>query len=534
MEMTDRTINLGPGTIIAADAACQATAAFLASGLAARLEQAPTIQAELRGKFGIALRIDPALAEGAEGYRLEVRDGVVELVGRDAPGLFYATRTLLQLLPPPAVGAAAKSVALPLPVCSIADRPRFHWRGMMLDSARHFIPVENVLQFLDWMAWHKLNTLHWHLTDDQGWRVEIKRYPKLTTIGAWRASSPPYGDRKGSDGQRYGGFYTQEQLRTIVAYAAARHIQIIPEIDMPGHMDGVLASYPEFGNTDFPGYAPTVRTMWGISENCLAPKEETFRFIDDVLTEICAIFPSRYVHIGGDEVKKKQWENSAFVQKLMREKGLKDSKEVQSYFIRRLEVILHGKGRRLIGWDEIREGGLSPDATVMVWRDEKDALASASEGHDVINAVKAYVYFDYYQAPSTQELAKGPEYEAIGGFLPLPKVYSFDPVPAALAPDKRSHILGTQAQLWAEYFKTWSKVEYHAFPRIAALAEIAWTPQELRRYDDFKARLLGVLRHYDAAGLRRGDIYEGPPPPPPAPKAKAKPAAKATKAKPAN
>ncbi len=454
----------------------------------------------------ILLDIDPTSDLPPSGYRLEVTPKGIRIIGKDAAGVWYGTRTLLQLLP----AATAKITKAEIPDLKITDQPRFGWRGAMLDSGRHFIPAEKVKSFIDWMAFHKLNTLHWHLSEDQGWRIEIKKYPKLTEVGGFRASTPPYGDRNGSDGTRYGGFYTQEQIKEIVAYAAARHITIVPEIDMPGHMAAAIAAYPNLGNDDIPNYAPKVETHWGVHPYTLAPTEEVFQFLDDVFTEICALFPSTYIHMGGDEAPKDQWEQSPRVKELMKKEGLKNGHDVQSFFVKRVEKILESKGRKLIGWDEIREGGLSPKATVMSWRGEAGGIASAKEGHDVVMTPNSHMYLDHYQAPEEQELAKGKQFEAIGGLLTLEKVYSYDPIPAALSKDEAKHILGVQGNLWSEYFKDYKKMEYHAFPRIAAVAEVGWSPTNQKNYQDFRLRLDGVMKHYDAAGVNHGAVYKAP------------------------
>jgi hexosaminidase len=443
----------------------------------------------------IRLDLDDSLPLKAGGYHVESTPKGVVVTGKDAAGAWNGTRSLLQMLPPK--GAAS------IPALSIRDEPRFAWRGMHLDVGRHFFPVDDIKGFIDWLAFHKLNVFHWHLTEDQGWRIEIKKYPKLTEVGAWRESTPPYGKRDGDDGKRYGGFYTQEQIREIVAHAAERHVTIVPEIDMPGHMAAAIAAYPEFGNSDVPGAAPKVRTRWGVHQDTLAPTEETFRFIDDVLGELCALFPSPYIHIGGDEAPKDAWEKSPRVRELMAKEGLKDGHDVQAYFIKRVAKMLETRGRKLVGWDEIREGGLPPGATVMSWRGEAGGIASAREGHDVVMASNSHLYFDYYQHPAADELAKGPEFEAIGGLLPLPKVYGYDPVPKALGAAEAKHVIGVQGQLWTEYMHDWAKVEYMAFPRIAALAEIAWTAPERKNYESFRRRLDGIMKHYDAAGVKR-------------------------------
>lgn len=487
------------------DAALANEAKLLSAELKARTGNEPkAVREELRIMLPSEIRIDldNSLALEPGGYTLEATPKTVVIKGKDAAGAWNGTRTLLQLLP--LEGDKA------IPAVSIKDEPRFGWRGMHLDVGRHYFPVEDIKGFIDWLAFHKLNTFHWHLTEDQGWRIEIKKYPKLTEVGAFRESTPPYGARNSDDGKRYGGFYTQEQIKEVVAYAKERHITIVPEIDMPGHMAAAIAAYPEFGNSDIPGYAPKVNTRWGVHPYTLAPTEETFRFVDDVLTELCALFPSEYIHIGGDEAPKDQWEKSPRVKELMKKEGMKDGHDVQSYFIKRVEKMLEKKGRKLIGWDEIREGGLAPSATVMSWRGEQGGIASAKEGHDVVMASNTHLYFDHYQRPQGEELAKGKEFDSIGGFLPIAKVYSYDPVPKALTAQEAKHVLGVQAQLWTEYMHDWKKVEYMAFPRIAALAEVAWTPVEKKNYESFRGRLDGILKHYDAAEVNRAEPLDPP------------------------
>jgi hexosaminidase len=438
-----------------------------------------------------------------EGYVIGMKTNRVQIFAANPAGMFYGVQTLLQLLPPQVFASnVVKGVVWTIPCVRIEDQPRFAWRGMMLDVGRHYFPVADIKRMLDAMALHKLNTFHWHLTEDQGWRIEIKKYPKLAEVGAWRASSPPYGHRNSDDGQRYGGFYTQAEVKEIVAYAAARHITVIPEIEMPGHAAAAIASYPELGNSDIPGYAPRVMTRWGVHPYIFAPKEETFRFLEDVLTEVCDLFPSKFIHIGGDEAPKDQWKKSPFAQEVMKREGLKDEHELQSWFIRRMEKFLASKGRRLVGWDEIQEGGLPKTATMMVWRDAKWAKHALVQGNDVVMATTSHTYLDYYQAPAALELAKGKEYEAIGGHLPLQKVYSYEPTFVAETPAQEKRILGTQGQLWAEYLKDMRKVEYMAFPRLSALAEVAWSPKTARDFDDFQQRLESQYQRFDALGLK--------------------------------
>ena len=509
VEAAEAGFTIHSGAVIFHEAGLASEAALLAADLEQRSGLKLATQASgpgTRGQGGIHLGLDPTGILPAEGYRLETHADGLSLRGTDAAGVFHGTRTLLQLLP----ARPEAGVAPVIPAVTITDHPRFAWRGMMLDVGRHYQKPGDIKRFIDWLAFHKFNVFHWHLTEDQGWRIEIKKHPKLTEVGAWRDSSPPYGNRNADDGIRHGGFYSQEQIRDIVAYATARHITVVPEIEMPGHAAAAIAAYPELGNSDVPGYAPKVMTRWGVHPYTFAPKEETFRFLEDVLTEVCELFPSKYIHIGGDEAPKTQWRQSKFAQEVIRREGLKDEHELQSWFIRRIGKFLDSKGRRLIGWDEIQEGGLPKTATMMVWRDAKWAKHALALGNDVVMATTSHTYFDYYQHPAAMELAKGVGFEAIGGHLPIERVYSYDPAFVAENDEQRKRILGTQAQLWAEYLKDMRKVEYMAFPRIAAIAEVAWTQPELKNYADFSARLEGVMQHYEA-----GDLNFSRPPRPP-------------------
>jgi hexosaminidase len=455
----------------------------------------------------IVLDIDSTLPLKNGGYRMTVAEAGVKIIGKDAAGAFAGAQTLLQLLP---ASAPMSTKEIKVPALRISDEPEFAWRGMHLDCGRHFFPLEDLKKFIDQMAFHKLNVFHWHLTEDQGWRMEIKKYPKLTEVGAFRDSTPPYGNRNSDDGKRYGGFYTQEQVKELVAYASARHITIVPEIELPGHAAAAIAAYPQFGNTDIPNYNPKVMTRWGVHPYVFAPKEETFAFLEDVLTEVCELFPSKFIHIGGDEAPKSQWNQSKFAKEVMQREGLKNADELQSYFIRRIEKFLASKNRSLVGWDEIQEGGLPKSATMMVWRDLKWAQHALDLGNNVVMAPNAFAYLDHYQRPVSEELSKGPDYEAIGGFLPVSKLYGYDPASVARNEKERKQILGVQAQLWTEYMKDWKKVEYMAFPRIAALAEIAWLPKEKKNYEDFRARLDGVMKFYDALGIHRAVPLDPP------------------------
>ncbi|HEX8736124.1 MAG TPA: family 20 glycosylhydrolase [Pyrinomonadaceae bacterium] len=413
----------------------------------------------------------------AEFYGIYVIDKGI-IVGGKETGQFYALQTLMQLLP-----VDFKTEAK-IPAIDISDAPRFPYRGMHLDVGRHFMPVDFVKKYIDLMSQYKFNYFHWHLTEDQGWRIEIKKYPRLTEIGSKRKESvkernlqPYIGDNTPVE-----GFYTQEQIRDVVAYAKARFITVIPEIELPGHSSAALAAYPELGCKE--NYQYKVQTTWGIFKEVYCPTEATFQFLEDVLTETIALFPdSPYVHIGGDEVLKDHWKESAFVQELKAKENLKDEHEVQSYFIRRVEKFINSKGKKIIGWDEILEGGLAPNATVMSWRGEKGGITAAKSKHDVIMTPTDFLYFDYGQGD--------PKYEPlnIGNYVPLEKVYSYNPQPKELTDEEKRYILGAQGNVWTEYMKTPEKVEYMVFPRMLALSEVVWSPVEQKNYADFTRRL---------------------------------------------
>ncbi len=424
-----------------------------------------------------------------EAYGLTADPRRVHITGADA-GVFYGMQTLMQLLP------ATKQDKLDIAAVEIDDAPRFTWRGLHLDVGRHFFPVDFIKKYLDVMAMYKLNIFHWHLTEDQGWRIEIKKYPRLTEIGTGRRETvvgehidPYVGDGIPNDP----GFYTQDQVREIVAYAAARHITVIPEIEMPGHAQAALAAYPQFACTPGPF---EVWTNWGVSKNIFCPKEETFAFLDDILTEVAALFPAPYIHIGGDEAPKDAWKNSAFAQNLMKREKLKNEEELQSWFIHRIEKIVHAKGKRIIGWDEILEGGLAPDATVMSWRGEQGGIAAAKQNHDVIMSPGEYCYLDHAQGPAESELFP------LNGYLPIKQVYAYDPQPSTLSARERAHILGVQGNVWSEHLPNAEVAEYAAFPRALALAEVGWSAQSTRAYADFERRLANQYPRLDREGIR--------------------------------
>ncbi len=448
----------------------------------------------------IKLTLDEQLSElGNEGYTLEVTTERILIRARREAGLFYGAITLLQLLPPRIFSKTkVENEVWKVPCVKITDYPRFQWRGLLVDPARHFIPKSVLLRSIDAMAMHKLNSLQIHLTDDQGWRIESKKYPRLTQIGAWRNETLiGHLNRKPLrfDGKRHGGFYTRQDIREIVKYASARHIRIVPEVEMPGHARAAISSYPQLGV--FPEKQKDLKpwTHWGVSEHIFAPRPETIAFLQDVLSEVIELFPGTYIHIGGDEAVKTQWKASEEIQALIREKGLKDEAELQSWFIRQMDTFLTRHGRRLVGWDDILQGGLAPGATVMSWRGELGGITAANAGHDVVMAPTSHTYFDYYQGPGEKEPL------AIGGYLPLKKVYQYNPIPKAIPADKAKHVLGVQGQLWGEYISTPEHLEYMAYPRAAALAEVGWSPKALKDYESFLVRLRHHLKRLHVRGV---------------------------------
>lgn len=442
-----------------------------------------------------------------EAYHLSVRPDGIRLRAPSAAGLFYGVQSLRMLLPPaidyddPTL--APQDTEWTIPAVEIEDYPRFAYRGLHLDVVRHAFPVSFIKKYIDLLALHKMNRFHWHLTDDQGWRIEIKRYPKLTEVGAWRDSTlvGHYGTNI-YDGQRYGGYYTQEEVKEVVNFARERHITVIPEIEMPGHASAALAAYPELGCE--PDKAYHVQTTWGVFEDIFCPREQTFTFLENVLSEVMELFPGKYIHIGGDEAPKTAWENSALAQDVMAREGLADEHELQSYFITRIEKFLNRHGRRIIGWDEILEGGLAPNATVMSWRGEAGGIAAARQGHNVVMTPGSHLYLDHYQADPDHEPL------AFGGFTPLQKTYSYEPVPDTLTEAQARYILGAQGNVWTEYIQSGNKVEYMAYPRASALAEVVWSPKIKRDWDRFWQKLqlhfqrLEILE-VNAAGHYRGN-----------------------------
>ena len=421
-----------------------------------------------------------------EGYELKIGENSILISSKNSKGAFYAVQSLLQLMP-----IKSNGLAIAIPCLELQDEPQFKYRGMHLDVGRHFFSVDFIKKYIDLMARLKMNTFHWHLTEDQGWRIEIKKYPKLQEIAAFRNETlvGHYNNQPHQfDGKKYGGFYTQEQIKEVVAYANTRQVTIIPEIEMPGHSQAAIAAYPALGCT---GEQAEVATKWGVFDEVYCPKESTFKFLEDVIDEVLTLFPGKYIHIGGDEAPKTNWKKCAHCQRLIKEKGLKDEHGLQSYFIARMEKYINSKGKQIIGWDEILEGGLAPNATVMSWRGTSGAIEAAKEGHDVILTPGSHCYFDHYQSEDENEPL------AIGGFLPLEKVYHFNPIPKELTEEESKYVLGAQGNVWTEYMKTEKQVEYMAFPRAVALSEVVWSSPENKNYSDFINRLEQYQKRLD-------------------------------------
>ncbi len=462
-------------------------ATFFASKIESSTGYDLTISEEEVSSNAIALLIDNSLEVNDEGYTLDATDKLVSIKAKTAKGLFYGMQTLMQLLPAEIESTTVvNGIAWTLPCVTIKDEPRFAYRGIMLDPCRHFIPVENIKKQLDVLALFKINQFHWHLTEDQGWRIEIKKYPKLTEIGSKRVDG---------EGTEYSGFYTQEQIKEVVAYASERFINVIPEIELPGHALAAISAYPELSCK---GDSLSPRIIWGVEEDVYcAGKEETFKFLEDVIAEVVTLFPGEYFHIGGDECPKVRWEKCPLCQKRMRENKLKNEHELQSYFVQRIEKVLASHGKKMIGWDEILEGGLAPSATVMSWRGEDGGIAAASMDHDVIMTPGSNgMYLDHYQGDSKIEPV------AIGGYTLLEKTYSYNPVPDTLVGlGKSNFVKGVQGNIWSEYMYTTDLMEYRIYPRILAVAEIGWTPLEGKDYKDFERRIDNALVRLDSHGI---------------------------------
>ena len=438
----------------------------------ADLEAATGVSVPLGGQEG-AFVIRKCHGYGAEGYALNITESRIEVLAEEAAGAFYATRTLLQLL-------THRDGVWSVPCAQIMDAPRFVWRGSHLDVCRHFFGKEFLFRYIDLLAFHKLNVLHLHLTEDQGWRMEIKRYPKLTGVGAWRSDTMLTYDPPAYRGEPHGGFYTQEELREVVAYAAERFVTVVPEIEMPGHATAAIAAYPELGNGSNP---IPVSTDWGVITTVLNVEDATLEFFRNVLDEVMEIFPSIFIHIGGDECPKEEWKASSKAQQRMKEQGLTTEEELQSWFIRQMDAYVTSKGRRLMGWSEILEGGLAPGAALMVWLGTEGAVTALQSGHDVVMAQTSHLYFDY---PQFTTEPKPTPYMPV---LPVEKVYAYNPIPYGVSESEEAHVLGIQFQLWTEYIPTEERLEYMAFPRACAAAEVAWTQPTQLNYADFATRL---------------------------------------------
>jgi len=453
---------------------------------------------EAQGTSIIALQmIQESDKFGPEGYKLNIAEGKIAISSDSPQGTFYGIQSLYQILLSCKLSIDHDDMLIMVPAVEIFDNPQFQYRGMHLDVCRHMFPVEFIKKYIDILAYYKFNTFHWHLTEDQGWRIEIKKYPKLTEVGSQRKETlvDHYRDKPHKfDGKPYGGYYTQEEVREIVAYAADRQITVIPEIEMPGHSLAALASYPELGCTGGPY---EVATKWGVFKDIYCTKEETFDFLENVLLEVMQLFPSEYIHIGGDEAPKARWEECEICQNTIKREGLTDEHELQSYFIQRMEKFLNSHGRKIIGWDEILEGGLAPNATVMSWRGIDGGIAAAELGHDAIMTPGSHCYFDHYQGNRETEPL------AIGGHTTLEKVYSYKPVPDSLSDKDAVHILGAQGNVWTEYMKTPEYVEYMILPRMAALSEVLWTGDS--NWETFKKRIGDHFIIYDKLGYNYCD-----------------------------
>ena len=441
-------------------------------------------------------------------YSLEVKNNSVYIAGDNETGVFTGIQTLIQLLP------TKKNSPILIPQLSIKDYPRFAYRGMHLDVGRHFFSVDLVKKYIDYLAYHKFNTFHWHLTEDQGWRIEIKKYPKLTSVGGYRNGTiTGRFPGKGNDSLRYGGFYTQEQIKDVVKYAADRYITVIPEIEMPGHSSAAIAAYPQLScfpdesskypkGTKWAGSSTgkQVQQAWGVFEDVYCPTEFTFNFLEDVLDEVMELFPSKYIHIGGDESPKASWKRSAFAQGLIKEKNLKDEHGLQSYFIQRMEKYLNSKGRNIIGWDEILEGGLAPNATVMSWRGEKGGITAAKQNHTVIMTPENPLYLNHAEIRGEDSITQG-------GYNPIENVYNYDPLSKQLNEQQAKYILGAQGNVWTEYIRTKEKLEYMIFPRMTALSEALWSPKEKKDWNNFERKLPAIMERYKLWGANYNNAY---------------------------
>ncbi len=482
------TVTAETAIVVTGDARVEWTARYFA-GLLARTQglSLPVVHAPAAGAISFALDADRSDPSG-EGYQLRITRRGILVTARDRRGLLYGAVTLWQLL----TAGDGRSGPVRLEAMQIRDEPRFAWRGLLLDSARHYQSPEFIERFLDTMALHKLNILHWHLTDDQAWRLEIRKYPKLAEVGGWRvpAGAAPQ--------PRIGGIYTQDVVRHLVAYAEERGITIVPEIDIPGHATTAIVAYPQLASTDQPPAA--VPADWGVYRNLYNADESTFAFVEDVLEEVLALFPGTYIHVGGDEAVKDQWRASPGVQARMRALGIENEAKLQSYFVRRIEEYLSARGRRLIGWDEILEGGIAPKATVMSWRGIDGAVSAARSGHDAVLSPAPTLYLDNRQS-LRQDAPPGR-----GRVVSIDQIYGFEPLPPQLTADEQKHILGLQGNLWTEHIRTEPRVEFMAWPRGAAVAEVGWSRRERREWRGFVTRLGPQARRYERPGGRSAPL----------------------------
>jgi len=457
------------------------------------------IVSELPKKNFIQFAMGTVASKNIESYTLSINNQRVILTGKSANGLFYGLQTLYQILPAEIYSPSLSAkIDLMLPALELSDEPRFGYRGVHLDVSRHFFPVDFIKRYIDILAMHKMNVFHWHLVDDQGWRIEIKQYPKLTEIGSKRINREDltWSNRNYAitgDTTYYEGYYTQEQIKEVVAYASERFITVIPEIEMPAHVMCAIAAYPQLSCKQEQIEVPS-GGVWPITEIYCAGNDEVFTFLENVLSEVIELFPSKYIHIGGDEATKTNWKHCKKCQKRMKDENLANEHELQSYFIKRIEKFLSSNGKKLLGWDEILEGGLAPEATVMSWRGIEGGITAAQSGHDVIMTPVDFCYFDYYQGD------KNTEPKAIGGYLPMERVYSYNPIPDELNAEEAKHILGIQANLWTEYMTTTEHVEYMLLPRLAAISEINWNSGDLKNWSSFKLIIEKQLTRYSAAG----------------------------------
>ncbi|SNR15548.1 beta-N-acetylhexosaminidase [Tenacibaculum jejuense] len=493
-ELKEGTFNLTKDTNVSGETRFHSVIRYLRSYLDDQLQlHSNTTTAQNEIKFVTDTNITDN-----EGYSLDINENSIIIGSKTSKGAFYAVQTLLQLIP-----VVNNGEEIPIQCIKIKDKPRFQYRGMHLDVARHYFSVAFIKKYIDLIASLKYNTFHWHLTEDQGWRIEIKKYPKLQEIAAYRDETliGHYNDQPQKfDGKKYGGYYTQKEIKDIVAYASERFVTIIPEIEMPGHSQAAIAAYPELGCTDTP---VKVATTWGVFDEVYCPTETTFKFLEDVVDEVVDLFPGKYIHIGGDEAPKTKWKTSEFCQQFIKEKNLKDEHGLQSYFITRMEKYINSKGKQIIGWDEILEGGLAPNATVMSWRGVEGAVKAAKKKHNVILTPTSHCYFDYYQSENENEPL------AIGGYLPLEKVYHFNPIPEDLTKEEEKYVLGAQGNVWTEYMKTPEKVEYMVFPRAVALSEVLWSSENQKKYVNFTSRLRYFQQRFNHIGVNYANhIYE--------------------------